>query len=113
MLDSVGDRDAQWHFLKGAVCWRKGWLDEARRHYEAAAAMEPGNPEYRRAVEQMENGPRYRPGGKPSGTLLAENLCFGLIAAAGFCECCGTCGTWALCGGTCWGCSQCAGGMPR
>ena len=60
MLDSVGDRNAQWHFLKGAVCWRKGWLDEARRHYEAAAAMEPGDPEYCRAVERMENGPRYR-----------------------------------------------------
>ena len=37
----------QWNFLMGAIAYRKGWLDEARRYYQTACQMEPGNPEYR------------------------------------------------------------------
>jgi Flp pilus assembly protein TadD len=40
------DRGAEWHFLKGAVCIRKGWLMEARNHAEIAVRMNPNNPEY-------------------------------------------------------------------
>ncbi len=36
--------DAEWNFLKGAICYRRGWLDEARRYYQTAVTMAPDNP---------------------------------------------------------------------
>nr|WP_325212263.1 tetratricopeptide repeat protein [uncultured Oscillibacter sp.] len=88
LLDGVEDRCAEWHFLKGAVCYRKGWLDEARQHYEAAAGLEPGNEEYKRAAERMQEINRYRPKGMPAGTLsaLPDLAVCGIICAGGFCS---------------------------
>lgn len=106
LLDSVRDRGAEWFFLMGAVYYRQGWMDEALRHYEAAARMEPENPEYRQAAERMQNGPR---GQKTAGTLLAEGLCLGLGGAYVLCQACGCCGTC----GACCTCLHCIGGMPR
>ncbi len=30
-------KNAEWYFLMGAVCYRRGWLDEARQNYQMAA----------------------------------------------------------------------------
>jgi curved DNA-binding protein CbpA len=85
LLAHCNDRSAEWNFLRGAVCYRRGWMDEARRYYQTACQMEPGNPEYRQALEYMENGPRtaYRPGGDGQfgtefcgGSPLCLPLCF-------------------------------------
>ena len=78
LLSNYGDHCAEWNFLKGAVCYRRGWMDEAKRYYETACQMEPGNPEYRQTLEFMENGPRsaYRPNGDPFGTLCTANPCW-------------------------------------
>ena len=64
------------HFLSGNLSaalydvgteksYRRGWMDEAKRYYETACQMDPGNLEYQRALDYMENGPRqaYTPGG--------------------------------------------------
>ena len=32
LLNAQTNHDAEWNFLKGAICYRRGWLDEARRH---------------------------------------------------------------------------------
>ena len=50
-LDS--DHNAEWNFLMGIVCSRRGWLDEAKRYMETAVQMEPGNPEYRNALASL------------------------------------------------------------
>lgn len=64
MLASISDRTAEWYFLRGAICMRRGWLDEAHRHFRQACTMDPGNPEYRQALERLENsGQAYRPAG--------------------------------------------------
>ena len=47
LLNARSDHNAEWNFLKGAVCFKRGWLDEAKRYYETAVQMDPGNPEYR------------------------------------------------------------------
>lgn len=86
LLNNAGDHNAEWNFLKGAVCYRRGWMDEALRYYEAACRMEPGNPEYRRALELMRNGSPYRPGGEPFGTLCAGNPCLTLCCAYTLCN---------------------------
>lgn len=64
LLNAQTDHDAEWNFLKGAICTRRGWLDEARRYYQTAVQMDPDNPEYQRALDMAEgrqNG--YRPNG--------------------------------------------------
>jgi len=32
LLNAVSDHNAEWSFLMGNVCYRRGWLDEAKRH---------------------------------------------------------------------------------
>ncbi|MCL2563304.1 MAG: DnaJ domain-containing protein [Oscillospiraceae bacterium] len=52
----VTDRGAEWHFLMGSLCYRKGWLDQARQHIQQAANMDPMNREYQAAAQQMNSG---------------------------------------------------------
>ena len=64
LLNASSDRGAEWNFLKGAVCYRRGWMDEAKRYYETAVQMEPNNPEYQRALHMVNGGgAAYRPEG--------------------------------------------------
>ena len=96
LLANYSDHNAEWNFLRGAVCYRRGWMDEAKRYYQTACQMDPGNAEYRQALEFMERGTEsaYRPGGQPFGTeVCGGNLCLPL--------CC----LWTLCnGGGYWFC---------
>ena len=86
LLASYEDHNAEWNFLKGSVCYRRGWMDEAKRYYENACRMDPGNPEYQRALDYMERGTQtaYHPDG-PFGTQvcggdLCSRLCCGYLA---------------------------------
>ena len=64
LLNAMADHDAEWSFLKGAICYRRGWLDEARRHYQNAVNMDPDNQEYQRALDIAEGrSTAYRPEG--------------------------------------------------
>ena len=64
LLNAMTDHDAEWSFLKGAICYRRGWLDEARRYYQNAANMDPDNQEYQRALDIAEGrSTAYRPEG--------------------------------------------------
>ena len=51
LLNAQTDHDAEWNYLKGASCTRRGWLDEARRYYQTAVQMAPDNAEYQRALD--------------------------------------------------------------
>ncbi|MBQ3103738.1 MAG: DnaJ domain-containing protein [Oscillospiraceae bacterium] len=72
LLNACSDHDAEWNFLKGSVCYRRGWLDEAKRYYETAAQMEPDNTEYRQAVEYMARGGSANTAG---GTVFGTDTC--------------------------------------
>ena len=64
LLNAQTNHDAEWNFLKGAICYRRGWLDEARRYDQTAVTRAPDNPEYQRALEILEGrGAAYRPDG--------------------------------------------------
>ena len=92
-LNAMSDHNAEWNFLKGVICYRKGWMDEAKRYYETAVQMEPNNPEYRRALDILDGrGSTYRPNGyrnnstgafesdyctKVCGALICVNCLFG------------------------------------
>lgn len=53
MLNNMGSRDAEWYFLSGVASWKKGWYDDALVKIQQAAAMEPGNLEYRQALQSL------------------------------------------------------------
>ncbi len=94
LLNSTSNRNAEWHFLMGSVCYRKGWLDEARRYYQTAVSMEPNNMEYRQALNFMNagGGAAYRPAGfgyGNSGGCDACDICSSLYLADCCCECMG------------------------
>lgn len=86
LLAACSDHNAEWNFLKGAVCYRRGWMDEAKRYYQNACQMDPGNPEYQRALDYMEHGTRtaYHPDGafgtQVCGGDLCSRLCCGYLA---------------------------------
>ena len=89
LLNASSDHDAEWNFLKGAICYRRGWLDEARQYYQTAVTMAPDNPEYRRALDILEGrGTAYRPdgyGNVTTGTCDSGD-CFRLCGAALCCN---------------------------
>ena len=53
LLDRSAVRNAEWFYLKGIIFMRKGWYNEAQTHLQTAVNMEPGNPEYRNALNSM------------------------------------------------------------
>ena len=65
LLNSFSARNAEWNFLMGSVCYRKGWLDDALEYYQTAVSMEPNNSEYRQALNYMnQSGRVYSPYGR-------------------------------------------------
>ena len=91
LLNQSAERPAEWYFLMGSVCYRKGWMDDAARHFQTAASMEPGNAEYRQAVSYMNSGGqayRYN-GGNAMANMDACDCCSSLMMADCCCECMG------------------------
>ncbi|MCI8622332.1 MAG: J domain-containing protein [Provencibacterium sp.] len=95
----TSSRDAEWYFLKGSIFYTRGWLDEAYNHFAQACRMNPANPEYRAAYNQMMwqrqtgnpgmggRGP-YRQPVQMGGCSVCD-MCSGLICADCCCECFG------------------------
>ena len=89
LLANYADHNAEWNFLKGAVCYRRGWMDEAKRYYQTACQMDPSNAEYQSALDFMENANRtaYRPDGGSFGTeLCGGNPCLTLCCLYTLCN---------------------------
>ncbi len=90
LLNAQTDHNGEWNFLKGAVCYKRGWMDEARRYYETAVQMDPDNAEYQRALDMLNgNGAAYRPNGYghvTTGNCAGDN-CSSLCAACACMNC--------------------------
>ena len=98
MLSSVpaSERNAEWYFLKGSVCYTRGWLNEAYQNFTTAVNMAPQNVEYRSALNQMEQQRNGYMAGNPMGMNANRsdadrmcNCCSNLICADCCCECMG------------------------
>lgn len=99
MLNAVdmSARDAEWHFLMGSICFKRGWLNDAYAQFVTASQMDPNNIEYRSALNQMNkqrsgfmagdpmNG-RYQ--STPNGCTTC-NCCCDLLCLDSCCECMG------------------------
>ena len=102
LLAAYNDHNAEWNYLRGVICYRRGWMDEAKRYYETACQMDPSNVEYRQALNYMERGAQqsYHPEGTPFGTevcvsgnpcgsLCMTYLCCNfLLGGGGYIFCC-------------------------
>ena len=91
LLNAMSNHNAEWNYLKGAVCYRRGWMDEAKRYYQNACQMDPGNPEYRRALDYMEHGTQtaYHPDGTFGTQVCGGDLCSRLCCAWAAMNICG------------------------
>ena len=96
LLDGVPSpsRAAEWFFLKGTVLYKRGWLEEAYNHFSRAVQMDPGNGEYRAAMNQVTNQRSgayggYNPGMQRTGGCSTCDICSNLICADCCCECMG------------------------
>ena len=81
---------AEWHYLKGVIHQRRGWLNEAYNCYQTACSMDPSNQEYKAAFNSLNNNATggYRTTQKSSNGDVC-NICSGLLCADCCCECCG------------------------
>ena len=86
LLADVSEHDAEWNFLMGVVCSRRGWMDEAKRYLETAVQMDPNNSEYRSALAAL-TGAGYRPEGFRTFHTgsFDENACMRCCAAWSCC----------------------------
>ena len=89
----VGQRTAEWYYLKGSVQHRRGWLEEAARNFERASQLDPSNAEYRRACNNINSdragGYRTEKKTEKSSGCSACDMCTGLLCADCCCECMG------------------------
>ena len=83
-------RFAEWHYLKGVIHQRRGWLNEAYNCYQTACSMDSSNQEYAAAFNSLNNNANggYRTTRKSSNGDVC-NICSGLLCADCCCECCG------------------------
>ena len=91
LLAQYSVRNAEWNFLMGSVCYRKGWLDDAMNYFRNAVSMEPGNSEYNQALAYMrQGGAAYNPYGRstPStGQCDACDICSAMLCLNMCCRC--------------------------
>lgn len=89
LLSRISQRDAEWHFLRSNVCYRKGWFDEAVQEINQACAMSPNNMEYRRMQQVLQNSAAYG-GYRPMQQNDAMDCCTQMLCLNCLCNCCGS-----------------------
>lgn len=87
-------RGAEWNFLKGCILMQRGFVFDAQRYIETACYLDPSNPEYNAARQQIRAGAstygssyrttHYAP------SCTAYDLCSTILCADCLCECCGS-----------------------
>lgn len=100
----LSQRSAHWYFLKGQANYKRGWTDQAHSYFNMAYNMEPNNPEYRNAFENMKyrQSGGFRTQGRTRKNRESDlwdcceccacdgcDICQGLICADCCCECMG------------------------
>ena len=108
-LDKISYRGAEWHYFQSIVFYEKSWLNDSKKQLEIALQMDPGNPKYQRALENLKkktDGSRpydgtqnvYQDNGTSTGRSYSQNAsttdgccaaCQALWCADCCCECMG------------------------
>lgn len=87
-------RNAEWFFLKGSVCYKRGWLNEALTNFARATSMDPSNQEYEAAYRNMVSQRQGNMAGNPyqanrTSGMSGCDCCTSLCLADCCCECMG------------------------
>ena len=88
ILDNVSssERNAEWYFLKGTICHRRGWLSEAYNNFTRAVQLE-----YQSVLAQMNRQRSGYMSGNPTqgyqaGGMSGPDCCSSLCCADCCCE---------------------------
>lgn len=92
----AAERDAEWYFLMGMCCFRRGRNEQARTYFNTAVNMDPQNSEYRSAVDNMNRRSSYGYGGYRTDNVTQSSfdgcsfcdICSALMCANCLCSCC-------------------------
>ena len=89
MLEKVPEkmRSADWYYLKGMICSKRGWLNDAYHNVRMATQMDPGNLEYQNTFSDMNRARSGYMTGNTSSGGKGSDCCEALCSAEG-CECC-------------------------
>lgn len=94
ILNGINFRGGEWYYLKGLIFMRRGWYNEAVTNLRTAVDMEPGNFEFREALNRVMNSNRqyqstvYDRRGYSTGPDICS-MCQCLICSDCCCECMG------------------------
>ena len=97
ILDStpMGNRTAEWYYLKGMCAYRRGWSEQAFNNFTTACNMDPNNQEYRAALNNMQNQRAYNYGGYNQPNMQGTgagcscwDVCAAMMCADCMCDCC-------------------------
>lgn len=58
ILNRISFRGGEWYYLRGLIFMRRGWYNEAVTNLKTAVDMEPGNYEFRDALNRVMNANR-------------------------------------------------------
>jgi curved DNA-binding protein CbpA len=92
-LNSISNRNAEWHYLYGAVLLNKGWYDSALENMNTAVNMDPNNFEYKQGLNSLKqrsnnfSNPYYRTTNSNNADMC--NCCINLWCLDSLCECAG------------------------
>lgn len=93
ILDRMRTRNGEWFYLQGLIFLRKGWYDRGYASIQRAVQMDPGNYEYRNALNGMNNQfqgyrQQYVNRGAAQNPDMCQ-ICGTLWCADSCCECMG------------------------
>lgn len=93
ILNSIGTRTAEWYFLRGMIDIRKGYYSQGYSNINTAVNMDPGNPEYRQTLNNLNANTRqyntYRTTNTHDSSADICNICTTLYCMDCCCECMG------------------------
>lgn len=91
----MGNRTAEWYYLKGMCAYRRGWSEQAFNNFTTACNMAPNNSEYRAALNNMQNQRSYNYGGYNQPNMQGTgsgcsccDVCAAMMCADCMCDCC-------------------------
>ncbi|MBQ9103489.1 MAG: DnaJ domain-containing protein [Clostridia bacterium] len=109
LLDSIANRNAEWHYLQSVVFYKKNWYNECKKQLEIAVDLDKSNSKYRDALNKLNerlafNEQQFRSGNANYSGAHADNnqAQMGGNGCANFIDCCTTwCCINMLCNGCC------------
>ncbi|MBQ0099810.1 MAG: hypothetical protein KBS91_04625 [Firmicutes bacterium] len=105
LLDSIHDRNAEWHYLQSVLFYKKNWINESKKQLEIALSLDPNNAKYNDSYEKLRkkvenNTSRFSNNGAYSGNNQGSNRQMGGTDMGDCCDCCAMwCCLNSLCGG--------------